>query len=241
MPTQLAAIAALALTLLRMPVALGEEHVVVFQGNFSCSTWLPYWSMSMGSVAGELTVQVRSHDRPPIRASYAAIANEEQASLHYLSPYFCGASKAQLTVGGPTLVSKTVKIGLLEPGTDCRCSSSSCTTYAYVHCGAAVGCNPATELYCFDQRGTGRFEVTITKKSDKVMTTVGVPPPTTTPLPVQVQTTVSYTETNPESLPYDPSLPRPPPPASNGPSSRLYFQLILGMVIIAIASFSLDG
>lgn len=209
---KLAATAALVLPLLQMPVAIvGEERLVVFSSNFTCSSWMPYWSTSMGSIAGPLTVQVRSLDDPPIRASYAALANAEQASRHWLNSYYCGASKAQLSVGGPTLVSKTVKVGLSTTGTNCSCSSSLCTTYAYVHCGAAVvGCNPATQIFCNDQSGTGKFEVTITKIA-AVKTTAGVLPPTTPPPTAAAATTTPPPPTGPPVF-------SPPAPVTAAPN-----------------------
>ena len=118
-----------------------------------------------------------------------AIVGEER--LVVFSSYYCGASKAQLSVGGPTLVSKTVKMDLGTTGTDGSCSSSLCTTYAYVHCGAAVvGCNPATQIFCDDQSGTGNFEVTITKIF-AVKTTAEAPPTATPPPPTAAAATTT--------------------------------------------------
>eukprot|EP00802_Teleaulax_amphioxeia_P010857 Tamp_10887.p1 GENE.Tamp_10887~~Tamp_10887.p1 ORF type:complete len:338 (+),score=46.88 Tamp_10887:402-1415(+) len=182
------ATAALVLLFIQMPVVLGED-IVVYSGNFSCSSWLGYWSTSLGPIAGKVTVQVRSLDNPPIRASYAALANYQQASLHFYNSYYCGASQAQLSLDGPTLVSKTVDVGYGTPGTDCQCSSPFCTTYAYVKCGAASRCNPAS-LYCSDKSGTGKFEVIITEKTSAATTTgaptTQTPALTTTPPPAQV-------------------------------------------------------
>lgn len=208
------AIAALVLLLMQMPVVLGEERVtVVYSAIFTCSTSIVHWSDSIGRIDGKLTVQIHSLDDAPVRSSYAALANAQEASLHWYDAFFCGASKAQLTIGGQKLVNKTVEMGFDAPQADCQCSSPSCITYAYVHCG--------------NGRGTDRFEVVITQKS--MVTTISTPipttvplPPTTTPPPVGVPATLT------------------PTPISGAPFRLPWTHLMTGIAIFVVASSSIN-